>query len=83
MPLMRPWRVAALLIVTLCGASLLAFRPVAPAPAPTLVLVVVVDQMRGDYLQRWDGQWRGGFTRLMRGGAVFPHGLQPHAITVT
>ena len=81
MPLIRAWRVAALLAATLCGVSLLAFR--AAPPAPALVVVVVVDQMRGDYLQRWQGQWQGGFARLLTQGAVFPHGFQEHAITST
>jgi len=81
MPPTRFWRAAALLSATLGGASLLAFRPAPPAPA--LLLVVVVDQMRGDYLQGWEGQWRGGFARLLGRGAVFPNGFQDHAITST
>jgi arylsulfatase A-like enzyme len=83
MPPIRSWHAAALISATLGGASLLAFRPAPPAPGPALVLVVVVDQMRGDYLQRWQGQWKGGFARLLGKGAVFPNGFQDHAITST
>ncbi len=54
----------------------------APVP-PRLVVVLTIDQMRGDYLQRWAGQWRGGFRRLLSEGAVFPNGLQDHALTET
>ncbi len=55
-----------------------------PAPVgPTLVVIVTVDQLRGDYLQRWQGQWRGGFRRFLAEGAVFPHGEQDHALTET
>ena len=39
-------------------------RP-APAPRPALVVLIAVDQMRGDYLRRYAGQWTGGFRRLL------------------
>jgi arylsulfatase A-like enzyme len=55
----------------------------APDPKPRLILVISVDQMRGDYLGRFAGQWTGGFARIYRGGAVFPNALQDHAITQT
>jgi len=42
-----------------------------------------VDQLRPDQLERWRPQWVGGFARLLRSGAVFPNGLQDHAITET
>lgn len=67
------------------AAGLLALRPapVAPPAGPALVVMLTVDQMRGDYLARFQGQWRGGFRRLLDAGAVFPNGLQDHAITET
>lgn len=59
----------------------------APAPAaesrPTLVVLLTVDQLRMDYLERWDGQLTGGLARLNRGGAVFTRAYQDHAITET
>lgn len=70
-----------LLTVTLVGAA-----PVtapAPKPKPRLVVVLLVDQMRGDYLGRYAAQWTGGFGRIYREGAVFPNALQDHALTQT
>ena len=52
-------------------------------PRPTLLLMLTVDQLRPDYFARWSAQWQGGFRRLLRGGAVFPHALQDHAVTET
>jgi predicted AlkP superfamily pyrophosphatase or phosphodiesterase len=57
-----------------------------PGPPPSgvsLVVVLTVDQLRADYLSRWHGQWQGGFRGLLTGGAVFPNGLQDHAVTET
>ncbi len=28
-----------------------------PAPRPRLVVFIAVDQMRGDYVERYGGQW--------------------------
>ena len=54
-----------------------------PAEPPALVVVVTVDQLRPDYFSRFGGQWTGGFRRLLDAGAVFPNGLQDHALTET
>ncbi|MGZ8458133.1 MAG: alkaline phosphatase family protein, partial [Gemmatirosa sp.] len=56
---------------------------VAQPPVPTLVVVVVVDQMRADYLDRFDAQLTGGLARLARGGAVLTRAVHDHAITET
>lgn len=53
------------------------------APKPTLIVFVTVDQMRADYLQRFDKQLTGGLRMLYEGGAVFVDGYQDHAITET
>src|SRR5438270_23085 len=47
--------------------------PKPPAPAPVkLAVLVVFDQLRGDYLTRWDDLFEeGGFRRLDRDGAWF------------
>lgn len=50
---------------------------------PGLVVLVAVDQLRGDYLLRFKGQWTGGFARILAEGRLFPGGLQDHAITET
>ncbi len=63
----------ALLLVS-CGAW---------AQAPRLVVVIVVDQMRADYLDLFAEHYVGGLARLRDEGAVFADGHQDHAITQT
>lgn len=55
--------------------------PVAVA-APTLVVFITVDQLRGDMLDRYRSDLRYGYARLMR-GAWFVNAFQDHAITET
>ncbi len=55
-----------------------------PAPArPKLVVVITVDQLRPDYLDRWKNQLTGGLFQLVSEGAVFTDGYQDHAVTET
>lgn len=51
--------------------------------APKLVVVLVVDQMRTDYLERYTGRMTGGFARLIKEGAWFTRGAYPYLNTVT
>jgi len=53
------------------------------AQKPTLVVFFTIDQMRPDYLPRFDKQLTGGLARLYRNGAVFDNAYQDHAITET
>jgi predicted AlkP superfamily pyrophosphatase or phosphodiesterase len=53
------------------------------APRPTLVVFFTIDQMRPDYLSRFDKQLTGGLARLYHNGAVFDNAYQDHAITET
>ena len=56
----------------------------APAPGkPKLAVVLVVDQMRSDYLSRFAGVFQHGFARLLEEGAVFTQAYHDHAYTVT
>ena len=50
---------------------------------PTLVLAIVVDQMRYDYLTRFDSEFTGGLQRLLEEGAVFSNANYEAAPTVT
>ena len=51
---------------------------------PKLVVGIVVDQFRYDYLERFaDLFGEDGFQRLMREGAVFPDSQYLHSVTVT
>jgi predicted AlkP superfamily pyrophosphatase or phosphodiesterase len=84
-------RVAA--IVAYC-AALLGARPV-PAHSQgrpsagtsggttALVVLIVVDQLRPDYLDRFGAQFTGGFARIRSQGALFTNGRQDHAVTET
>ncbi|MGO9984933.1 MAG: alkaline phosphatase family protein [Rhodomicrobium sp.] len=55
----------------------------APFEKPKLVLVIVVDQFRYDYLIRFRGSYHGGIARLLTEGAVFTDARYPHYPTVT
>ncbi len=51
---------------------------------PKLVVVVVFDQMRGDYLRKWQPLFvDGGFKRLQSEGAWFTNCHYPYAYTLT
>jgi len=55
----------------------------APASGPRLVLLVVADQFRADYLDRFRSAWTGGFERLLEQGVVFSDAHHFHAVTKT
>lgn len=50
---------------------------------PKLVVMLVVDQMRGDYVDKFKGQWTGGLKRLVDEGAWFRDAAYPYAATET
>ncbi len=56
---------------------------VVPDDAPRLVLILVVDQMRGDYLERFGPLLNHGLARLLREGIVFTDTHHFHAATET
>jgi len=53
------------------------------AAPPSLVVLITIDQFRGDYLDRFGPQLHGGLAWLARGGAWFTNAHQDHAITET
>ncbi len=53
------------------------------AVRPRLAIVLVVDQMRADYLLRYGDLYRGGLARLRREGAWFTQAHVQHALTYT
>src|SRR5262245_66249429 len=56
----------------------------APPAKPKLVVGIVIDQFRYDYLERFaDLFGEGGFRRLMQEGAVFTDAQYLHSATVT
>jgi predicted AlkP superfamily pyrophosphatase or phosphodiesterase len=50
---------------------------------PKLVVVLVVDQMRGDYIERYGHQWTKGLRRLVKQGAWFRQAAYPYMNTIT
>jgi predicted AlkP superfamily pyrophosphatase or phosphodiesterase len=53
------------------------------AGAPRLTVILVVDQMRTDYLQTFAHRWRGGIRVLLDEGAFFEQAEYPYLNTVT
>jgi predicted AlkP superfamily pyrophosphatase or phosphodiesterase len=60
-----------------------ASAPATPSARPKLVVLIVVDQMRGDYVDKFRGQWTGGLKRLVQEGAWFRNAAYPYAATET
>ncbi len=79
-PLARARAVGLALAAWLAVAS-----PVSAAPAarPRLIVLLVVDQMRADYLERYGEYFSGGLRRLASKGAVFSQAAYPYLQTVT
>jgi len=87
MPKCRFWRHELALVL----AFLLSALPAAAASSPLavgkveprLAVVIVVDQMRADYLTRLEGEYRDGFAHFLKEGVDFSETRHDHAITVT
>lgn len=55
-----------------------------PAPKkPKLILAIVIDQFRYDYLLKYRASYTAGLKRLLDQGAFFENAHYPHALTVT
>jgi predicted AlkP superfamily pyrophosphatase or phosphodiesterase len=75
----------AALATTLCLLAP-ACQPPAPEPEPSgpkLLLLIIADQFRGDYLERFASLWTGGLRRLLDEGVVFTNAHHPHSATLT
>src|SRR4051794_41145994 len=72
--------IAAATLIVLLPTATLSQR--APAP-PKLVLVLAIDQMRYDFLTRFDALYTGGLRRLIDRGAVFTDALYRHSASET
>ena len=77
--------IAALLLAAATTSQAQAPRPAAPPAAikPKLVVLISVDQMRGDYIDRFRHQWSKGLHRLVSEGAWFRQADYPYYTTVT
>jgi predicted AlkP superfamily pyrophosphatase or phosphodiesterase len=60
-----------------------AAKPSKTLAKPKLVVLLVVDQMRGDYVDKFSFQWTGGLKRLLTEGAWFRDAAYPYAATET
>ena len=76
--MIRRWLAAGLLL-----AGVVVMPAHASADPPRLVVVLVIDQMRSDYIDRYRHQWSGGLTRLLTEGAWFRRAAYPYLGTVT
>jgi predicted AlkP superfamily pyrophosphatase or phosphodiesterase len=82
--MLRPWSLpAALLVAAGCAGAQASSAPAASSAPPKLVVLIVVDQLRGDMLERYRADLSKGYARLMNGGAWFTNAYQDHAITET
>jgi predicted AlkP superfamily pyrophosphatase or phosphodiesterase len=86
--LLRSSRLSFLLLV--CGACFLAFQPSVTAHAqayvgrPKLIVLIVIDQFRGDYLNRDRAEFKNrGFNLFMNQGAWFTNCYYDYANTKT
>lgn len=68
--------------LTVCAGALVAQAQVADRK-PRLIVLLMVDQMRGDYIDKFQSQWTGGLHRLVSSGAWFRQADYPYFDTVT
>jgi predicted AlkP superfamily pyrophosphatase or phosphodiesterase len=65
------------------ASSVPAAQGAGPLPPPQLVVLLTVDQLMPDYLERFGPQFTGGLRRLLRDGAYFTNATHDHATTET
>jgi predicted AlkP superfamily pyrophosphatase or phosphodiesterase len=76
---MRRWRLLAVLFALAGGRPTFA----EPAARPKLVVFVVVDQLRAEYVDWYGAHWKAGLRRLYDGGAWFRSAAYPFLNTIT
>jgi len=67
----------------LAAALLASAGRAAAVDPPKLAVIIVVDQMRADYIDRFKNDWTGGLKRLVTQGAWFTRAAYPYLLTVT
>jgi len=83
-PRRRVMAVVRLLAVAIVPAVLAACSDGGREPeAPALVVIVTVDQLRGDLLERYQPALEGGFARIMSEGLVYTGASHNHSSTFT
>ena len=71
------------LILSLLITSALWAAPPETPRKPRLVLAIIIDQFRYDYLLRFRNEYHSGLARLLGKGAVFSDAHYLHAATIT
>ena len=85
----KKWRqLFALILLVVAPISAQQTKPAAEvhdtaARRPKLVVMIVVDQFRADYVEKFRGQWSGGLNRLVDEGAWFRSAAYPYSATET
>ncbi len=79
---MRRWPLI-LTALLISGYSLYSQSQPTPQNKPKLVVAIIVDQFRYDYLHRFRGEYKYGLKRLLEEGAVFDNAHYIHAGTET
>lgn len=82
---------AAAMSTTSCAAQAVAATPAVTTPdraapvsdQPTLVVLIVIDQLGASLMQRYADLYRGGFRRLLDQGRVYMNASHNHGNTVT
>jgi len=72
----------AFLLVLLPGAFATLHSQPSIAP-PKLAVIIVVDQMRADYIERYQRDWSRGLKRIVKDGAWFRKAAYPYLQTIT
>ncbi len=80
----RLMRKCLLILLAVCCVSAAGSGQSAPPPSPPkLILVIAIDQMRFDFLERFSPLYRSGLKTLIERGAVFTNAKYRHAATET
>jgi hypothetical protein len=80
---MRNWILSLFLWLSWSSLPAVAQQPAAPPHAPKLLVAIVIDQFRYDYLTRFGSEYTGGLKRLLTEGADFTNARYQHVPTVT
>ena len=78
------FRVLCTLVVAVAAAAILVAQPLpSDQRTPKLLVLLVVDQFRADYIEKFHQQWTRGLRRLVEDGAWFRIAEYPYYNTVT
>ena len=80
---MRTWILSLSLWLSCSSFPTVAQQSAPPPPAPKLLVAIVIDQFRYDYLTRFGSEYTGGLKRLLTEGADFTNARYQHVPTVT